>query len=183
MAWGTARGPGKSLAPEAKGPRNTLPCLRTGDAGQGLGQLGRFAGIARGTTYLLHCSSPQDSVSERLRRWIRNPLGSARRGLKPLAVEIRWHKPFWRVCVCDVSISHLSMVLNGQCNPTMRWQGIWHHELLDVAACMSSCGAAYRGGVSRSGLCAFVPHPAKQRDLSSWPLGNAHQCARARRPL
>ena len=29
----------------------------------------------------------QDSVSERLRRWTRNPLGSARRGSNPLAVE------------------------------------------------------------------------------------------------
>ena len=28
----------------------------------------------------------QDSVSERLRRWTRNPLGSARRGSNPLAV-------------------------------------------------------------------------------------------------
>ncbi len=30
----------------------------------------------------------QDSVSERLRRWTRNPLGSARRGSNPLAVEL-----------------------------------------------------------------------------------------------
>ena len=30
--------------------------------------------------------SLQDSVSERLRRWTRNPLGSARRGSNPLAV-------------------------------------------------------------------------------------------------
>ena len=30
----------------------------------------------------------QDSVSERLRRWTRNPLGSARRGLNPLAVDL-----------------------------------------------------------------------------------------------
>ena len=28
-----------------------------------------------------------DSVSERLRRWTRNPLGSARRGSNPLAVD------------------------------------------------------------------------------------------------
>ena len=32
----------------------------------------------------------QDSVSERLRRWTRNPLGSARRGSNPLAVDL-WH--------------------------------------------------------------------------------------------
>ena len=30
--------------------------------------------------------SLQDSVSERLRRWTRNPLGSARRGSNPIAV-------------------------------------------------------------------------------------------------
>ena len=30
-----------------------------------------------------------DSVSERLRRWTRNPLGSARRGSNPLAVVLR----------------------------------------------------------------------------------------------
>ena len=29
-----------------------------------------------------------DTVSERLRRWTRNPLGSARRGSNPLGVEI-----------------------------------------------------------------------------------------------
>ena len=32
-----------------------------------------------------------DSVSERLRRWTRNPLGSARRGSNPLAVVLRSH--------------------------------------------------------------------------------------------
>merc|ERR1712242_539787 len=31
----------------------------------------------------------QDSVSERLRRWTRNPLGSARRGSNPLAVAFQ----------------------------------------------------------------------------------------------
>ena len=31
---------------------------------------------------------PADSVSERLRRWTRNPLGSARRGSNPLAVDL-----------------------------------------------------------------------------------------------
>ena len=34
-------------------------------------------------------SHHQDSVSERLRRWTRNPLGSARRGSNPLAVDFR----------------------------------------------------------------------------------------------
>ena len=31
----------------------------------------------------------EDTVSERLRRWTRNPLGSARRGLSPLGVDCR----------------------------------------------------------------------------------------------
>ena len=42
---------------------------------------------------------PEDTVSERLRRWTRNPLGSARRGLNPLGVdwfevgeEVDWFK-------------------------------------------------------------------------------------------
>ena len=30
---------------------------------------------------------PEDTVSERLRRWTRNPLGSARRGSNPLGVD------------------------------------------------------------------------------------------------
>ena len=30
---------------------------------------------------------PEDTVSERLRRWTRNPLDSARRGLNPLGVD------------------------------------------------------------------------------------------------
>ena len=32
------------------------------------------------------CGAAQDTVSERLRRWTRNPLGSARRGSNPLGV-------------------------------------------------------------------------------------------------
>ena len=32
----------------------------------------------------------QDTVSERLRRWTRNPLGSARRGSNPLGVVLVW---------------------------------------------------------------------------------------------
>ena len=35
---------------------------------------------------ILHLIPASDSVSERLRRWTRNPLGSARRGSNPLAV-------------------------------------------------------------------------------------------------
>ena len=31
----------------------------------------------------------EDTVSERLRRWTRNPLGSARRGSNPLGVDCR----------------------------------------------------------------------------------------------
>ena len=34
-----------------------------------------------------HESVPYDTVSEWLRRWTRNPLGSARRGSNPLGVE------------------------------------------------------------------------------------------------
>ena len=37
----------------------------------------------------MHCF--KDTVSERLRRWTRNPLGSARRGSNPLGV-VSWHK-------------------------------------------------------------------------------------------
>ena len=36
-------------------------------------------------------SLDHDSVSERLRRWTRNPLGSARRGSNPLAVALAMH--------------------------------------------------------------------------------------------
>ena len=33
-----------------------------------------------------------DTVSERLRRWTRNPLGSARRGSNPLGVVLRYYE-------------------------------------------------------------------------------------------
>ena len=46
------------------------------------------------TIRAVFCGAIQDSVSERLRRWTRNPLGSARRGSNPLAVE----KEF--LCAC-----------------------------------------------------------------------------------
>ena len=36
-----------------------------------------------------------DTVSERLRRWTRNPLGSARRGSNPLGVDFL----YWRLCM------------------------------------------------------------------------------------
>ena len=36
-----------------------------------------------------------DTVSERLRRWARNPLGSARRGSNPLGVDFL----YWRLCM------------------------------------------------------------------------------------
>lgn len=35
------------------------------------------------------CMEAEDTVSERLRRWTRNPLGSARRGSNPLGVDCR----------------------------------------------------------------------------------------------
>ena len=37
---------------------------------------------------ILHKEILSDTVSERLRRWTRNPLGSARRGSNPLGVDI-----------------------------------------------------------------------------------------------
>ena len=40
-----------------------------------------------------------DTVSERLRRWTRNPLGSARRGSNPLAVALRKHKLLTLMCM------------------------------------------------------------------------------------
>ena len=39
----------------------------------------------------------QDTVSERLRRWTRNPLGSARRGSNPLGVAMLVLGPSWLV--------------------------------------------------------------------------------------
>ena len=39
-----------------------------------------------GTTMAIEGDGWQDTVSERLRRWTRNPLGSARRGSNPLGV-------------------------------------------------------------------------------------------------
>ena len=40
-----------------------------------------------------------DSVSERPRRWTRNPLGSARRGSNPLAVDkVQLRRQGWRPC-------------------------------------------------------------------------------------
>ena len=50
-----------------------------------------------------------DSVSERLRRWTRNPLGSARRGSNPLAVESSFC--WWRffVAFCSGFLSSLRL--------------------------------------------------------------------------
>ena len=47
-------------------------------------------GVGGGATQLLQCGrhAISDTVSERLRRWTRNPLGSARRGSNPLAVVL-----------------------------------------------------------------------------------------------
>lgn len=47
---------------------------------QGMSKEQKYVSLA-----MLPCFT--DSVSERLRRWTRNPLGSARRGSNPLAVD------------------------------------------------------------------------------------------------
>ena len=52
-----------------------------------------------------------DTVSERLRRWTRNPLGSARRGSNPLGVACGW---FRRVGRCSLSLAaYLLPTLHG----------------------------------------------------------------------
>ena len=47
----------------------------------------RVSPLMPGCTHVRPASAITDSVSERLRRWTRNPLGSARRGSNPLAVD------------------------------------------------------------------------------------------------
>ena len=46
---------------------------------------------------LVHAAAlvKHDTVSERLRRWTRNPLGSARRGSHPLGVAPFWPSLLW----------------------------------------------------------------------------------------
>ena len=53
-----------------------------------------------------------DSVSERLRRWTRNPLGSARRGSNPLAVVLLVNKSFVRYIICSNLLSSESIVIS-----------------------------------------------------------------------
>ena len=55
--------------------------LKCGQPMSSLGALGGFQPFTSDRIYPAH-----DSVSERPRRWTRNPLGSARRGSNPLAV-------------------------------------------------------------------------------------------------
>ena len=45
-----------------------------------------------------HSQIANDTVSEQLRRWTRNPLGSARRGSNPLGVDLL--PPRWEQCAC-----------------------------------------------------------------------------------
>ena len=56
--------------------------LKCGQPLASLGALGGFQPLTSDRIYPAH-----DSVSERPRRWTRNPLGSARRGSNPLAVD------------------------------------------------------------------------------------------------
>ena len=44
-----------------------------------------------------------DTVSERLRRWTRNPLGSARRGSNPLGVEFAQEDSFFQAAFVSVA--------------------------------------------------------------------------------
>ena len=44
--------------------------------------------VLRSRLQRFSCLPPHDTVSERLRRWTRNPLGSARRGSNPLGVAL-----------------------------------------------------------------------------------------------
>ena len=52
------------------------------------GKLGLVKGQIKGNADTAYscCRFPPDTVSEWLRRWTRNPLGSARRGSNPLGV-------------------------------------------------------------------------------------------------
>ena len=47
------------------------------------------------------CSVTEDTVSEWLRRWTRNPLGSARRGSNPLGVAF-WFRPTNMICAAII---------------------------------------------------------------------------------
>ena len=64
-----------------------FPALRTTIAGRS--QSHPTWRIRRVLTYFPIVHHLRDAVSERLRRWTRNPLGSARRGSNPLAVVLR----------------------------------------------------------------------------------------------
>ena len=57
--------------------------------------------------------SVHDTVSEWLRRWTRNPLGSARRGSNPLGVDVAVSVPQY---VCVISYNHVSRQLC-RCGP------------------------------------------------------------------
>jgi hypothetical protein len=57
--------------------------------------------------------SVHDTVSEWLRRWTRNPLGSARRGSNPLGVDVAASVPQY---VCVISYKHVSRQLR-RCGP------------------------------------------------------------------
>ena len=69
----------------------------------------------------------QDSVSERLRRWTRNPLGSARRGANPLAVV------FIRLSSTTELVDHvLARRFVRLCTISKRDNGIWEALYISV---------------------------------------------------
>ena len=62
---------------------------------------GNTGELIRNTTSpfgLVHIMLQHDTVPERLRRWTRNPLGSARRGSNPLGVDLLLSR--WEQCAC-----------------------------------------------------------------------------------
>ena len=76
--------------------------------------------MADGVLCVCTAAIQHDTVSERLRRWTRNPLGSARRGSNPLAVELS-------------HICNLACGCNASCLPH------YHSLLCPVLLCSALC--------------------------------------------
>ena len=70
-----------------------------------------FSSAANTSPHMDYCSTRRasDSVSEWLRRWTRNPLGSARRGSNPLAVV------FWVSLIRDSVLSVFTIQIKCAC--------------------------------------------------------------------
>jgi hypothetical protein len=82
--------------------------------------------------YIIHDSTThQDTVSEWLRRWTRNPLGSARRGSNPLAVAafMMARQPTPQRCIAMVGRKPFAKCGN--------WRAVWQRHGL--------CGCATYG--------------------------------------